>query len=76
METVTKPKGRMGRPPLPPNERRTEQLHFYATKAEKELLESKARAAGMNLSRWLTLHFFRPDRSGEEAQGPGAGNES
>ena len=45
----TKP-AKVGRPPLPARMQRTEQLNVRATKAERTMLEAKAKKLGVSLS--------------------------
>ena len=57
----TKP-NKVGRPPFPKDMRRTEQLNVRATKAERAMLEAKAKTLGVSLSYVL----MAPWREGKE----------
>ena len=46
-------KSKMGRPPLPPESRRSAVVTIRMTQAERERLEEQAREAGLSISAYL-----------------------
>ena len=53
MTKTASQKPRMGRPPLPPEEKRDEVIRLKATSAEREAMQAGASRAGVELSTWL-----------------------
>jgi len=62
MGTPSKQKTKMGRPPLPAEEKLGEQLNVRATRAERALLEAEAKRLGISVSELL----MRPWRKKRE----------
>lgn len=52
----------MGRPPLDPALRRTEQLNVRATKAERKMLEAEAARQGITISDLLMQAWRKAER--------------
>jgi len=54
----------IGRPPKPPESRRTAQIKVLATDAERDELTAAAKAAGMDLSVWMRSIALERARDG------------
>ena len=52
-------KKKRGRPELPPEEKRGEQLHFFVRTDEREKFDAAADRSGLSLSAWIRRALLR-----------------